>query len=112
MTTVTARKRKVSDAELESKFQAHLIAKLKVLYPGCIILKNDSSYQQGIPDITIFFRDRWAALELKAHQHAVQQPNQAWFIETLNNMSFAAFIFPENEEDVLDELQQSFSASR
>lgn len=99
----------------ERDYQAKLIKKLKRLYPGCIVLKNDSGYMQGIPDLTVLYRDRWAALEVKVREPRSSdgfEPNQEWFIETMNEMSFAACIFPENEEDVLSGIQQAFSSRR
>lgn len=99
----------------ERDYQAGLIKKLKRLYPGCIVLKNDSSYMQGIPDLLVLYKNRWAALEVKVRApktQAAYEPNQEWFLETMNEMSFAACIFPENEEDVLSELQRSLSTRR
>jgi hypothetical protein len=92
---------------LESEFQAKLIKKLERKFPGCVILKNDSSYRQGIPDLVVFFNDRWAMLEVKASATASHQPNQDYYVQTLNEMSFAAFIYPSNEQDVLRALQQA-----
>lgn len=97
---------------LESTYQSGLIDRLEARFPGCLVLKNDSSYLQGIPDLAIFWRNRWAMLEVKASRTAPQQPNQEWYVEHLNAMSFAAFIFPENEEEVLDALQLSFQSRR
>ena len=93
---------------LECDFQERLIKKLKSLFPGCIVLKNDPSYIQGFPDLTIFYGDKWAVLECKASERAKRQPNQEFYIEHMNNMSFGRFIFPENEEDVLNELSAAF----
>lgn len=92
---------------LESTYQARLIKKLRKMLPGCVILKNDSSYMQGIPDLIILFCDRWAMLEVKTSADADQQPNQEWYIIELNRMSYAAFIFPSNEREVLRELQRA-----
>lgn len=97
---------------LESSYQQHLIRELKTLFPGCIVLKNDSTYLQGFPDLTIFFRDRWAVLEVKASEKVKVQPNQVYYVELLDAMSFAAFIYPENEEEVLYALQQTFESCR
>lgn len=97
---------------LESTYQSRLIKKLEKLFPGCIIQKNDSGYRQGIPDLLILFNDRWALLEVKASADAPQQPNQEYYIGRGNEMSFAAFIFPENENEVIRELQQSFESRR
>ncbi len=95
---------------LESVYQARLIKKLKVRFPDCIVIKNDAAYIQGFPDLTILFHDRWAVLEVKASVDAPHQPNQEYYIALLNHMSFAAFIYPENEEEVLDAIQRTFQS--
>lgn len=97
---------------LERKYQAELIKKLRIMFPGCIILKNDSSYMQGVPDLIILWQDRWAMLEAKASSKSKEQPNQRWYVELLDEMSFAAFVCPENEEEVLGEIQRQFQARR
>lgn len=97
---------------LESVYQGRLIKKLKRIFPGCVILKNDTDYQQGIPDLLILWQNKWAMLEVKASIDAPQQPNQEWYVEQLDGMSFAAFISPETEEDVLYDLQQAFGSRR
>lgn len=94
----------------ENAFQAHLIKRLKEMFPGCIVMKNDSGYIQGIPDLTILWKDKWAMLECKKSAGASRQPNQEYYIRTAGEMSFGRFIFPENEEEVLNELQQAFGA--
>lgn len=91
----------------ESKFQSLLIKKLRRMFNGCIILKNDSSYLQGVPDLLILHVDRWAMLEVKDSYISPVQPNQHYYIELMNEMSFAAFIYPENEAEVLDALQSA-----
>ena len=95
---------------LENKFQANLIREIKNLLPGCIVMKNDSSYIQGIPDLLVLYNDRWASLECKKSESARKQPNQEYYVETLDSMSFSRFIFPENKEEVLRELQSAFQA--
>jgi hypothetical protein len=97
---------------LESKFQAQLIKELKKMFPGCIVLKNDPNYIQGIPDLTIFWGSRWATLEVKKTADSSHQPNQDYYVELMDDMSFSRFIYPENKEEVLHELQQSFGPSR
>lgn len=92
----------------ENKFQAKLIKTLKEKFPGCIVLKTDPNYIQGIPDLLILYRDKWASLECKKSKNAPKQPNQEYYISQMNNMSFSALIFPENETEVLNELQQAF----
>lgn len=92
----------------ESQFQAQFIAKLRRLYPGCMILKNDPNYLQGVPDLLMLWQSNWAAFECKVHGAARVQANQEYYINLMNEMSFAAFVYPENEESVLYELQRSF----
>ncbi len=90
----------------EAAYQAKLIKKLKVLFPGCLVMKNDSAQNQGIPDLTILYGPRWAMLEVKISSNAPKQPNQRHHIEQISKMSFAAFISPETEDYILDELQR------
>lgn len=104
--------RKRSQAQLESDFQSHLIKQLGILFPGCFILKNDSAYLQGVPDLLVLYRNKWAMLEVKAAADSEEQPNQRYYVEQLDDMSFAAFIFPENEEEVLNDLQHAFRPRR
>ena len=91
----------------ENAFQASLIKEIKNRLPGCIILKNDSAYMQGVPDLLILYKDRWGTLEVKKSEKASHQPNQDYYVETMNRMSFSAFVFPENKEDVLNDLERS-----
>jgi hypothetical protein len=96
----------------ENQYQSKLIRKLKRRFPGCIVLKNDSGYQQGIPDLTILFETTWAMLEVKPSLTANKEPNQEYFVKTADGMSFGAFICPENEEEILDALQEAFESHR
>lgn len=92
----------------ESKFQSDLIKELKETFPGCVVLKNDPDYLQGIPDILVLYNDRWAALECKKDPRAPHQPNQEYYVDMMNDMSYARFINPVNKKDILNELQQTF----
>lgn len=96
----------------ERTYQAELIKRLRELFEGCLILKNDSSYMQGVPDLIILYHDRWAMLEIKLSKDAAYQPNQAYYVSELNRMSFAAFIYPEIEEEVLHDLARVLLAPR
>ena len=96
-------------AKLESQFQKELIDKIRDRYPGCVILKNDSSYIQGFPDWTILYKDKWAVLEAKRAKNAAKQPNQEYYVDKLNNMSFSRFVYPENKEEVLRDLRNYFN---
>lgn len=89
-----------------------MIKRLKERFPGCIVLKNDSAYIQGMLDLTILWKDSWGSLEVKASDSSDIQPNQEYYLALLNGMSFAAYIYPEIEEEVLDALQQALESPR
>ncbi len=95
-------------SKLESKYQKELIRKLQDIFVGCIVVKNDPNYIQGIPDLLILYKDKWAALECKRNCKASHRPNQDYYVSKMEEMSFAAFIFPENEEFVLNRLKRYF----
>ena len=97
-------------AKLERDFQGQLIKDIKQMFPGCIVMKNDSSYIQGIPDLLILYKDKWASLECKNKANAKKRPNQEYYVDKMNEMSFSRFICPENKEEVLNELQQTFNS--
>lgn len=94
----------------ESKFQSELIKELKKRFPGCFVLKNDPNYIQGIPDLLILYSDKWAMLEVKRSEKASVRPNQQYYIDKANNMSFGYIISPENKEDILDALEHTFKS--
>lgn len=97
-------------AKLEKDFQAGLIKDLKKIFDGCVVMKNDPSYIQGIPDLIILHNDKWAALECKKNKNASHRPNQDYYVSKMDDMSFARFVYPENKEEVLNELQQAFQS--
>ena len=97
---------------LENKFKTNLCKEIEQLLPGCMIFHLDPTERQGIPDLLILFGDRWGALEGKQSNKASHRPNQDYYVNLMNNMSFAAFISPENKKEVLDELQQTLRVGR
>lgn len=88
----------------EGKFQNELITDIKRLLPGCIVMKNDPDYIQGIPDLTVLYKKRWACLEVKRTNNSSHRPNQDYYVQLMNSMSFAAFVYPENKDEVLSAL--------
>ena len=93
---------------LENKFQASLIRELKNEFPGCIVMKNDSSYIQGVPDLLVLHKDKWASLEVKRSSNASHQPNQDYYVDKMNNMGFSRFVYPENKDNVMTDLRLYF----
>ena len=111
-TCLTCRKGTNMKTELkeERKFQREVIKELKARFPGCIVMKNDANYIQGIPDLLVLHKKHWASLECKRSSSSPHRPNQDYYVEKMNKMSFSRFIFPENKKEVLDELEQSFKS--
>lgn len=101
----------------ESKFQSDLIKELTCIFEECRhcgkckgyeILKNDATYRQGVSDLLILYNDKWAMLECKRSEDASKRPNQEYYVDKYNNMSYARFVSPENKEEIINELQQTF----
>jgi len=95
---------------LESKFQSDLIKELEIIFEGCVVLKNDPTYIQGFPDLLLLYNDTWVALEVKRSINSPYQPNQEYYLDLLNNMSYAWMICPQNREEILDEMERSLKA--
>ena len=93
---------------LEKQFQSKLIKELKTKYPGAVVLKTDPNYIQGFPDLLILWHIHWAALECKRETDSHVQPNQKFYVDYLNQMSFSSFINPNNKEEVLNAMERSF----
>ena len=101
---------------LESRFQSGLIKELKERFPGCIVLKNDATYIQGIPDLLVLHNNRWAALEVKRSEADVKtsqkRGNQPYYVKKMNEMSYANYIYPENKKEVLNELEHALKSNK
>jgi phosphoribosyl 1,2-cyclic phosphodiesterase len=97
---------------LESRFKTKLISEIKQMFPGCIVTHGNANEIQGFPDIVVLYGNTWFALEGKKSANEKRQPNQPYYVDLMNEMSFARFIYPENKEEVLDELQQAFQPRR
>ena len=93
---------------LEREYQSRLVKRLKKEFPGCYVIKNDAQLKQGIPDLLILFKDKWIALEVKKSPTAHHQPNQDFHVKRMNKMSYASFIYPENEDQVIEKMKEVF----
>ena len=96
----------------ESEFQRKLKKDLIKMFPGCFVLKLDANQIQGIPDLLILYKNKWATLECKRDIRSKKnpRPNQPYYVEVMDKMSFSRFIYPENREEVLHDLQRTFEA--
>lgn len=94
-------------SRLESGFQDKLRDELKSKFPGCMIFKMDQI--QGIPDLLILHGNKWATLENKKSANAKRQPNQEYYVDKMNDMSFSRFVYPENKQEVVHELEEFFN---
>ena len=95
---------------LENRFKTNLIQDLKNLFPGCIVVHLDPNEIQGIPDLLVLYKDKWAALEGKKTANASVRPNQSYYVNKMNDMSYAEFVYPENKEEVLYEISRVFQS--
>lgn len=96
----------------ESQYQAKLVKKLELMFPGCMVLKNNPNHLQGVPDLLVLYYGTWGALEVKLALDGKIQPNQSHYVARMDELSFASFICPENEEEVLNELQHALTSGR
>lgn len=98
---------------LESRFQASLIKEIKSRFKGSVVLKNDPNYIQGIPDLVVFYKDKYAFLEVKKGKNASHRPNQDYYINKFHKQgAYSEFVFPENKEDVINGMARSFGVTR
>lgn len=97
---------------MENRFKTKLIKEIKNRLPGSMIFHLDPNEMQGAPDLLVLYKDKWAALEGKKEESASHRPNQDYYVNLMNQMSFARFIYPQNAKEVLNELERSFESSR
>lgn len=95
---------------LENKFKTQLVKEIKERFPGAIVTHLDPNEIQGIPDLLILYKNKWATLEGKKEEKSSHRPNQEYYVDLMNKMSFSRFIYPENKEEVLNDLERSFKA--
>lgn len=96
-------------ATSESTFQKKFLDRIRKEFPDCFIMKNDANYIQGVPDWIVLYDNKWVALEMKRSIKSPRQPNQEFYVEQLDSMSYAAFVYPENEDEVLEEIKFIFT---
>lgn len=96
----------------ESQYQRQLINRLRAELPGCVVLKNDEQYLQGVPDLVVLHKGGWAMLEVKRSADYSLEPNQSFYLELFGEMAFSAIVYPENEDEVIDALQSAFGIRR
>ena len=94
----------------ESDFQSDLIKMIEQRFPGAYVRKQET--QQGTPDLLVLYQEHWAMLENKIDENAVHQPNQDWWVNHFNEMSYSAFVYPSNVEEVLNEMERSFQVTK
>ena len=97
---------------LENKFKTKLCKEIESEFPGAMVFHLDPNERQGIPDLLVLYKNRWAALEGKKTKDASHRPNQDYYVDKMNQMSYASFVYPENKEEVLDEISQAFGTRR
>lgn len=89
----------------ESDFQAKVIKQLKSM--GLAVVKNQAGpgVPTGFPDITAFGEGIYFCLECKTSARAKKQPRQDYWVNKLNEWSYATFIYPSNYDKVMSEIK-------
>lgn len=95
---------------LESKFKTQLVKDIQKRFPNSFVFHINPTEMQGGPDLLVLNGNKWAALEGKQDSKSSHRPNQDYYVDIMNKMSYASFIYPENKEEVLNELQQAFES--
>lgn len=102
----------------EREYQPGLIKRIENLFKVKFqveVYVRKIDIQQGWPDLLILAPGFWALLEVKKEEPTSAddfEPNQEWWIEEFDSMSFSACIYPENEQEVLHALKEAFRRSR
>lgn len=96
----------------ENKWKQNLVNRIKKDLPGSMIFHLNPNELQGAPDLLILYKDKWATLEGKKDSKASRRKHQDYYVDKMDNMSFSRFIYPENEEEVLDELYATLQSGR
>lgn len=99
-------------SKLESEFQKKLKNELESRFPGCIVTKLEPNDPQGIPDLVVFWGSNYALLECKRSAKAPKQPNQDYYVDMFNEWSYSSFVYPENKESVLNDLERTWKHAR
>lgn len=104
-------------AKLEADYKPQLMQRIAQRFSRYGFVRfqhNDPNApeSQGIPDLTVYIGDWWCLLEVKRSEKSKKRPNQDYYIELYGSTTFASFICPENEEEVLNALERSLEARR
>lgn len=96
-------------AKKESQFKGELYNEIRERFPGSEVVPNDANYIQGFPDGTVLFPNgRYFLLEGKKTEKSSRRPNQEYYVEESPLSPNAAFVSPENKEEVLAELERRY----
>ncbi len=94
---------------LESEFKEIVKDEIRDRFPD-LDLDFVTTISRSMPDMIILAPAcYWAALEFKRSKNSPHRPNQDHHIERLRKKGYATFVYPENLEVVLDELEILFT---
>ena len=93
----------------EATFRTKWLNKFKKLSPDIFIEFADPKRKNGIPDVIIFYKKKYARLETKRSKNASKRLHQQYYIDYFNSQGiYAAFLTPENQEEVYNALRRYF----
>ena len=96
------------ESEFRKAFLEEVQNRIDPLNKGFLFFLNASNAFRSFPDIVILGSHKWAALEFKKSKRASHQPNQEYYINKLNEIGYASFVYPENAEEILNDLEELF----
>ena len=81
--------------------------KIKKAVPGSVVLKNSPNDILGIPDLTVLGPNgKYAILECKRASDSNIQALQDYYVEKFNKSSYATFVSPANQKEVIEDLKR------
>ena len=93
---------------LESNYQKRLVKKIRKMFPMCYLFVKEAKAIRGIPDLILTVNGRFIGLEVKRCESESKHRTgrtvlQRHNINKINRAGgYACFIYPENEEEVIE----------
>lgn len=97
---------------LESEFKRKFKNMLEQSYPGCVLVDINPEQFRSFPDLLFLYDKFWATFEMKRTVGSAVRPNQPYWVEKLDNMSFSRFVEPGTAKEVLDDLARAIQSGR
>lgn len=94
--------------KLESTFEKEFCKALRQTLGERYTYTFKLTAAKGIPDRLILYKDKYALLEFKQYKNAKKQPGQETWVGHFDNLAYAAIVYPENAEKVMQDILNYF----